>query len=77
MNLFRSEETVPGWSQTAPGSEKEGTLPVRTWADMFSADLFRRRLDPDYLSKVPEYLGSMIALMEELGMVGPFFFTQR
>jgi hypothetical protein len=44
---------------------------------MFSADLFRRRLDPDYLSKVPEYLGSMIALMEELDMVGPFFFTQR
>ena len=77
MNLFRSEETVPGWSQTAPGSEKEGTLPVRTWADMFSADLFRRRLDADYLSMVPEYLGSMIALMEELGMVGPFFFTQR
>jgi hypothetical protein len=76
MNLFRSEETVAGWSQTAPGSE-EGILPVRTWAGMFSADLFRRRLDADYLSKVPEYLGSMIALMEELGMVGPFFFTQR
>mgnify|MGYP001553498022 FL=1 len=76
MNLFRSEETVAGWSQTAPGSE-EGILPVRTWAGMFSADLFRRRLAPDYLSKVPEYLGSMIALMEELDMVGPFFFTQR
>ena len=76
MNLFRSEETVTGWSQTAPGSE-EGILPVQTWAGMFSADLFRKRLAPDYLSKVPEYLGSMIALMEELGMVGPFFFTQR
>ena len=77
MNLFRSEETVAGWSQTAPGSEKEGTLPVRTWAEMFAADLFRRRLDPDYLSKVPEYLGSMIALMEELGMKGPYFFSPR
>jgi hypothetical protein len=73
MNLFRSEETVAGWSQTAPGSE-EGILPVRTWAGMFAADLFRRRLDPDYLSKVPGYLGAMMTLMKELGMVGPFFF---
>ena len=76
MNLFRSEETVAGWSQTAPGSE-EGILPVLTWAGMFSADLFRRRLDPDYLSKVPEYLGSMMALMTELDMRGPYFFAPR
>jgi hypothetical protein len=75
MNLFRSEETVAGWSQTTPGSE-EGILPVRTWAGMFSADLFRRRLDPDYLSKVPGYLGSMMTLMTELGMVGPYFFSR-
>jgi len=76
MNLFRSEETVAGWSQTAPGSE-EGILPVRTWAEMFSADLFRRRLDSDYLSKVPEYLGSMMVLMAELDMKGPYFFSPR
>ncbi len=76
MNLFRSEETVAGWSQTAPDSE-EGILPVRTWAGMFSADLFRRRLAPDYLSKVPEYLGSMMALMTELDMKGPYFFAPR
>ena len=76
MNLFRSEETVSGWSQTAPSSE-EGMLPVQTWAEMFSADLFRRRLDPDYLSKVPEYLGAMMALMNELDMKGPYFFAPR
>jgi hypothetical protein len=76
MNLFRSEETVAGWSQTAAGSD-EGILPVQTWAGMFSADLFRRRLDPDYLSKVPEYLGSMMALMTELDMRGPYFFAPR
>ena len=76
MNLFRSEETVAGWSQTAPGSA-EGILPVRTWAAMFSGDLFRRRLDPDYLSKVPEYLGSMMTLMAELDMRGPYFFAAR
>ena len=76
MNLFRSEETVAGWSQTAPGSE-ESILPVRTWAGMFSADLFRRRLDPDYFSKVPEYMGAMMAVMAELGMKGPYFFAPR
>jgi hypothetical protein len=76
MNLFRSEETVAGWSQTAPGSE-ESILPVRTWAGMFSADLFRRRLDPDYFSKVPEYMGAMMAVMAELDMKGPYFFIPR
>ena len=76
MNLFRSEETVAGWSQTFPDSE-EGLLPVRTWADAFSADLFRRRLDPDYLSKVPEYLAGMMNLMAELDMRGPYFFAPR
>ena len=50
---------------------------VRTWAAMFSGDLFRRRLDPDYLSKVPEYLGAMMALMAELDMKGPYFFAPR
>ena len=76
MNLFRSEETVAGWSQTAPGSE-EGILPVRTWAGMFSADLFRKRPTPDYLSRVSEYLGAMMGLMAELDMKGPFFFSPR
>jgi hypothetical protein len=76
MNLFRSEETVAGWSQTAPGSEAS-ILPVRTWAGMFSADLFRRRLDPDYFSKVPEYMGAMMTVMAELDMRGPYFFVPR
>jgi hypothetical protein len=76
MNLFRSEETVAGWSQTTPGSE-DGILPVRTWAEMFSANLFRRRLDPDYLSKVPGYLGEMMGRMAELDMKGPYFFAPR
>jgi hypothetical protein len=44
---------------------------------MFSADLFRRRLDPDYFSKLSEYLGAMMALMAELDMKGPYFFAPR
>ncbi len=72
MNLFRSEETVMGWSQAAPGSV-EGILPVETWAGMFSADLFTRRLDPDYLANMGRYARDLGATMTELGMTGPFF----
>jgi len=75
MNLFRSEETVKGWSQTAPGSEG-GTLPVENWAAMFAADLFRKRATPDYLSRVPEYLAELMGLMMKLGMTGACFMPQ-
>ncbi|MDP6713378.1 MAG: hypothetical protein QF368_01955 [SAR202 cluster bacterium] len=49
MNLFRSEEHVRNWSQYDPAWD--GNLqPLSAWADRFSADMFRARARPDYIS---------------------------
>jgi class 3 adenylate cyclase len=55
MNLFRSEEHLTRWLHhwRAAG---DYVLPVVDWAEVFSAPTFRRRLEPDYLARAPEYL---------------------
>jgi class 3 adenylate cyclase len=55
MNLFRSEEHLTKWLQHWHVAG-DYVLPVGEWAKVFSAPTFRRRLDPDYLARAPEYL---------------------
>jgi len=76
MNLFACEDNVFKWSQTDPKSG-DGIRPVEDWAAVFSIDLFRRRLDPDYLSKIQSYRAEMRAVLERRGMTGPWFFRPR
>ena len=76
MNLFACEENVFKWSQTDPNSG-DGIRPVEDWAAVFSIDLFKRRLDPDYLSKMQSYRAEMRAVLEQRGMTGPWFFRPR
>jgi hypothetical protein len=76
MNLFACEENVFQWSQTDPESAG-GIRALDDWAAVFSIDLFRRRLDPDYLSKMPDYRAAMREVLEERGMTGPWFFRPR
>jgi len=76
MNLFACEENVFKWSQTDPESG-DGIRPLEDWAHVFSSDLFRRRLDPDYLSKMADHRVSMGQLLQERGMTGPWFFRPR
>jgi hypothetical protein len=76
MNLFACEDNVFKWSQTDPNSG-DGIRPVEDWAAVFSIDLFRRRLDPDYLSKMQNYRAEMRAVLEQRGMTGPWFFRPR
>ena len=76
MNLFACEENVFKWSQTDPNSG-DGIRPVEDWAAVFSIDLFRRRLDPDYLSKMQSYRAEMRMVLEQREMTGPWFFRPR
>lgn len=76
MNLFACEDNVFNWSQTDPESGG-GIRPLEDWAAVFSGDMFRRRLDPDYLSRIAEYRGQMGQLLQERGMTGPWFFRPR
>lgn len=76
MNLFACEDNVFKWSQTDPASA-DGVRPLADWATLFATDLFRRRLDADYLSKMADYRTDMRSVMVELGMTGPWFMRPR
>lgn len=55
MNLFRSEEHLTRWLHHWHAAG-DYVLSVDDWAKVFSAPTFRRRLDPHYLARAPEYL---------------------
>jgi hypothetical protein len=73
MNLFRSEEDVRNWAGFKPGTE-EGIVPVLDMAKAFSGDFFRKRLEPDYVSHMREY---MIDLVKALRSRGSFWQLPR
>ena len=62
MNLFRSEEHVRTWSLFDPASA-EGTLPLAAFHELFSTPLFRERLAPDYVARVPSLRGEMLSTL--------------
>jgi hypothetical protein len=72
MNLFRSEEHVRNWSPYDPGSA-DGTMPLADYVALFSTGLFRERLQPDYLIRLPQFMPEMMAALARLGKTGPFW----
>jgi hypothetical protein len=69
MNLFRSEEHARNWPGFVPGTE-QGILPLQQLVKTFSGNFFSRRRDPDYVSKVGQYIRE---LLSELAMNGPYW----
>jgi len=55
MNLFRSEEHLTRWLHYFHAVD-DYVLSVGDWAEVFGASMFRKRLEPDYLARAPEYL---------------------
>jgi len=72
MNLFRSEEHVKNWTFYDPVSA-ESIMPLSKWALAFSGPLFRKRLEPDYLSRTKEYASEMFSSLKKMGKAGPFW----
>lgn len=70
MNLFRSEEHVRRWSLYFREAE-DYVMPVSAWATVFSAPLFRKRLEPDYLSNIDEYVDGYRTALRALGKTLP------
>jgi hypothetical protein len=66
MNLFRSEEHVRNWSGFKAGTE-EGMNKVSDIAGLFSGIFFTKRLDPDYVSHMQDYLMELIGGMKDMG----------
>ena len=72
MNLFRSEEHIRNWAGYKADSD-EGITPLPDMLKLFSGPYFKRRLDRDYVSHMREYAVEMIAVMKEIGKIGPFW----
>ena len=70
MNLFRSEEHLKGWllDFRAVG---DYVMSVGDWATVFSASMFRRRLEPDYLARSPKYLEDYRQALQAMGKTLP------
>ena len=66
MNLFRSEEHVRTWSGFKADTE-EGINPLSNVAGLFSINFFNKRLDPDYVSHLQEYLMELIGALKGMG----------
>ena len=63
MNLFRSEERVRTWTDFDPATVKS-IKPVREWAAMFTgAELFKRRLDADFVARSEGYANAALGAL--------------
>lgn len=72
MNIFRSEEHVKNWVRYDPVSA-ESIMPMADWAQVFAGPLHKKRLEPDYLTRVQEYAGEMFSILKKFGKAGPFW----
>jgi hypothetical protein len=72
MNLFRSEEHVRQWAKYDPETAG-GILPLKDLVRLFSGNLFKRRLDFDYVSCSPNYLNEWLAEIKEVTQGRPFW----
>jgi hypothetical protein len=72
MNLFRSEEHIHNWSKYDL-SAAEGILPLQDLVSVFSGSLFRKRLDPDYVSRSGEYVTELLSVLSDIGKTRTFW----
>jgi len=71
MVFFRSEEHLKNWAQY-DAATKGGISQLDGLLAMFSGNLFKRRLDPDYFSNMKTYIGELIGEMGGNDRVGIF-----
>jgi len=76
MTFFRSEEHLRNWAQFQQGTD-EGILPLPGLLKLFSGRMFRRRLDPDYFSRMREYGMEWITALQDIGKTGPFWSLKK
>jgi hypothetical protein len=65
MNLFRSKEDAQNWSEFKAGTEN-GILPLTVAAELLSTTRHRDRLNPRYVSNVPDGAATFLAHLEKV-----------
>ena len=71
MLFFRSEEHLKNWAQYDPAT-KGGISKLEGLLTMFSSNVFKRRMDPDYFSNMKTYLRELIAETGSNDKIGVF-----
>jgi hypothetical protein len=71
MLFFRSEEHLKNWAQYDSSTEG-GISQLEGIMSMFSSNMFKRRMDPDYFSKMKTYIGELIGEVGSNERIGAF-----
>ena len=71
MLFFRSEEHLKNWSRYDPAT-KGGISQLEGLLTMFSSNLFKKRMDPDFFSNMKAYVGELIAELGSNDKIGIF-----
>ena len=71
MLFFRSEEHLKNWAQYDPATEG-GISQLEGLLSMFSSNLFKRRMDPDYFSNMKTYFGELFEEVAKNDKIGLF-----
>ena len=71
MLFFRSEEHLKNWTQYDPATQ-DGVSQLDGLLSMFSSNLFKRRMDPDYFSNMKKYIGELIGEVGSNDKIGTF-----
>ncbi len=66
MNLFRSEEHARSWTGFVQGTDA-GIVPLQGIVQLFSGNLFRKRRDPDYVSRSGQYVQQFLSALARNG----------
>jgi hypothetical protein len=74
MLFFRSEEHLKNWAQYDPATQ-DGISQLEGLLSMFSSNLFKRRMDPDYFSNMGTYFGELIGEVGNNDGIGTFLKT--
>jgi len=71
MLFFRSEEHLKNWAQYNPAT-KGGISQLEGLLTMFSSNVFKRRLDPDYFSNMKTYMRELVTEVGGNDKIGVF-----
>jgi hypothetical protein len=71
MLFFRSEEHLKNWTPYND-SLKDGISQLDGLLSMFSCNIFKRRMEPDYFSNMKSYLGELFEHVLSNDKIGLF-----
>jgi hypothetical protein len=72
MNLFRSEEHIRSWARFDPAAE-QGIVPLANVVKLFSLNMFKKRLEADYVARVSEYASEFFSAIAEMARTRAFW----